>query len=324
MNSSADAVIFIKKDNIDDRKIKFISKMATFIVTSMNEAFDLCHKIISLMDENTSAIEKIWRKGKLEPDAKPQIPDDLSMPFDVIEKVIIPTFDRDSFLEFFRDMNDPLEGPSLITGMARLNGTSVGIIADQPAIKGGAPDAPGTEKFRIFTELLNENGIPLVMLSNAPGFLPGTKQERLRIQQIGAESLNANILGRIPVVSVVLNQNYGGRQIQAFSKSLRPGIVYLALEKSILAVMGGQAAFDLFHGAEYRELIAKKQKAKAEKIKSSFLKNFNAKASAANDAMKTGILDWLIPDIQDLREHLLKALPEAQQRCKSIFFNEDL
>ena len=133
----------------------------------------------------------------------------------------------------------------------------MGIIADQPLLKGGGADAFGTEKFRVFTEFLNRNRIPLVMLSNSSGFVPGSQQERHRIQAIGAESLDANILGTIPVVSVVLNQNYGGRLIHAFNKFLRPGIVYLALEQAIMAVIGVDAAFDLFYGKKYARLMEK-------------------------------------------------------------------
>jgi len=169
-----------------------------------------------------------------------------------VESVITQTFDRGSFLEFFRDMNNPMTGPSLITGLAGLEGRTIGVIADQPLLKGGGADAFGTEKFRIFIEFLNRNRIPLVMLSNSSGFVPGSQQERHRIQAIGAESLDVNIMGTIPVVSVVLNQNYGGRLIHAFNKFLRPGIVYLALEKSIMAVIGVDAAFDLLFGKKIR------------------------------------------------------------------------
>ena len=109
-----------------------------------------------------------------------------------------------------------ITGPSLITGVATIKGKTMGIIADQPNILGGAADAYGTDKFRNFVEFLDKNNIPLLMLSNSPGFLPGKKQEQLRIQQIGANSLNVNVLSSTPVVSIVLNQNYGGRLIHGF------------------------------------------------------------------------------------------------------------
>ncbi|MDH4199282.1 MAG: carbamoyl-phosphate synthase subunit L, partial [Spirochaetia bacterium] len=218
MNHSADALIFVKKGEMNSRDYDLVRKTAPFIVDSVGEAFNVAHKIIEIFDPVSS------KKINISP-KKVNLPKDTALPFDMVENIIEPVFDEGSFIEFYEKMNDKTQGPSLITGFARLDGKTVGLIADQPAIMGGAPDAPGTEKFRIFTELVSRNNIPLVMLSNAPGFVPGTKQERLRIQQIGGESLDVNILSNMPVVSVVLNQNYGGRQIHAFSRFLRPGIV---------------------------------------------------------------------------------------------------
>jgi len=110
----------------------------------------------------------------------------------------------------------------------------VAVLADQP-LPGGVPDAHGTERFRRIVERIGNFDLPLVMVSNAPGFLPGAQQERLRIQQIGGESLDANVLNRAPVVSVTLHQNFGGRQIHAFSKFLRPGIASIALSHATMA-----------------------------------------------------------------------------------------
>jgi acetyl-CoA carboxylase carboxyltransferase component len=168
-------------------------------------------------------------------------------------------------------------------------------------------------------EFLDRNGIPLVMLSNAPGFVPGTKQERLRIQQIGGESLDVNVLSRVPVVSVVLNQNYGGRQIHAFSRFLRPGVAYIALDRAILAVMGGPASFDLFHGAHYEQLISQGKTEDAHRLRNEYLDEFNRKSRADQDAMRTGVLDWTVPDVADLRSHILRAMDVAEARAKTAF-----
>ena len=184
---------------------------------------------------------------------------------------------------------------------------------------GGAPDAPGTEKFRVFTEFLNKFGIPLVMLSNAPGFVPGTRQERLRIQAIGGESIDVNVLGQIPVVSVVLNQNYGGRQIHAFSKFLRPGIVYLALDHAHIAVMGGQAAYDLFEGRRHADLLAAGDTAGARENHRKFMLEFDQKSRATGDAHNSGLLDWSLDGVGTLREHLWRALVLACERRAEVF-----
>jgi len=212
-----------------------------------------------------------------------------------------------------------MTGPTLITGLAGLEGVTVGVIADQPLVKGGGADAPGTEKFRVFTELLNRNGIPLVMLSSSSGFVPGSQQERFRIQAVGAESLDVNILGTIPVVSVLLGQNYGGRLIHAFNKFLRPGIAYLALENSVMAVIGVDAAFDLLFGKKYERLKDQGKHDDAEELRRVFTDNYLSKARASRDGVSSGLVDWTIPSVGELRAHLVRGLDLARRRCAEAF-----
>lgn len=316
LNSGADAVIFVQtqKDGASGEVPALAAQVATFTSPNLSAAFDLARSLIDLLDVPCIPAESV-RPGA----GQPEVPEDTAQPFDIVTAVIQPCLDEGSFVEFFRDMNDPEKGPGLVTGLGRLNGRTLGVIADNPAIMSGAPDAPGTEKFRIFTEFLNRRDVPLLMISNSPGFVPGTKQERLRVQAIGARSLDENILGHIPVVSVVLNQNYGGRQIHAFSKYLRPGIVYLALDRAVLAVMGAQSAFDLFQGARYRSLLEAGQADEAKKLNEEFMSQFLAKSAATNDATATGILDWTIPDVRDLRSHLIRGLDTARERVRNVF-----
>ncbi|GIX40859.1 MAG: hypothetical protein KatS3mg129_0592 [Leptospiraceae bacterium] len=313
LHAGADAIIFIRDKSYTDKEEEFIKNSSTHVVSSIPEAFDLSLRIIQLLSEKEES-DKI-----LLPDQLPELPENPTQPFDMIENIIKRVFDKDSFIEWWREMNDPQKGPSLITGFAKLNGKTVAILADQPIIMGGAPDAPGTEKFRIFTELVERNQIPLIMLSNAPGFLPGTKQERLRIQQIGGRSLDVNVLSTMPVISVTLNQNYGGRQIHAFSKFLRPCIISFSLKRSILAVMGADSAFDLFYGKKYFELKKEGKDEEAEQLRTNYIKEFNEKSRAENDAFKTQVLDFMIDSIYELREALIKSYHlaiEKQKICK--------
>jgi acetyl/propionyl-CoA carboxylase alpha subunit/acetyl-CoA carboxylase carboxyltransferase component len=319
MNYSVDALIFVQKGELSPADFEVVRKTAAFIVDSVDEAFDVAHKIIELLDPVKNPEKKSKQKA---PSKKVILPGDTSTPFDMKANVIEALFDEESFVEFYEKMNDKTQGPSLITGFARLNGQTVGVMADQPLIMGGAPDAPGTEKFRIFTELVSRNKLPLVMLSNAPGFVPGTKQERLRIQQIGGESLDVNVLSNMPVVSVVLNQNYGGRQIHSFSRFLRPGIVYLAFKRSVLAVMGANASFDLFEGPKYQELLGAGKTDEANKLKKKYVADYNTKAAAENDAFATGVLDWLIEDESDLRNEMIKGLEKAKEDVERIFTSQ--
>jgi acetyl-CoA carboxylase carboxyltransferase component len=254
-----------------------------------------------------------------DPSDFPAIPVDPAVPFEIIESVIERIVDQNSFIELYRDMNDTVSGPTLVTGLGRLKGTSVGIIADQPLILGGGADAPGTEKFRIFTRFCNRNNLPILMLSNSSGFVPGVKQERLRIQAIGADSLDENILGRVPVVSVVLRQNFGGRQIQAFNRFLRPGIVYLALKDATLAVMGAEVAFDLLKGKTYRQIQRNNGREKAEEFRSTFIREYNENARAQNDALDTGCVDRIIEGPEKLREEIISGLGLARERAAQAF-----
>ncbi len=312
INSPADVIISVLKQNVSPADREFAEKNSTFTAGSLGEAFDISAKIIRMIERTRISAVKI-------PEGLPFAPDDPSEPFDVIKSVIEPAFDAGSFIEFGRAMNNPVTGPTLVTGLARLNGKTVGIIADQPLTRGGGADAAGTEKFRVFVEFLNRSSVPVVMLSNSSGFVPGSKEERFRIQAVGAESLDANILGHVPVVSVVLNQNYGGRLIQAFNGYLRPGIVYIARKNAMMSVLGANAAFDLLQRKKYKKLLDEGKIDDAAKLSSDFNKQYTEKSKASSDAAATGVLDWLIDDIGTIREHMIRGLKLAEERCIAAF-----
>jgi acetyl/propionyl-CoA carboxylase alpha subunit/acetyl-CoA carboxylase carboxyltransferase component len=311
LNSQTDAVIYIRRLGDSEKDQRLAGTTAHFQADSLGDAFDLANRVLGLLDRESAPL------AFGAPRKTPAIPAETWRPFDMVGDVIEKLFDEGSFLEFYQE-GRRTGGSTLITGLATLAGHVIGVIADQP-LGGGAPDAPGTEKFRVFIEFLDRNAIPLVMLSNAAGFVPGTKQERLRIQQIGGESLDVNVLSRVPVVSVVLNQNFGGRQIHAFSRFLRPGVAYLALDRAILAVMGGPAAFDLFHSAQYQELVSQGRKDEADRLRNAYLDEFARKSRADQDAMGTGVLDWTVPAVGDLRSHVLRAMEVAKAKARAAF-----
>ncbi|PJZ68611.1 carbamoyl-phosphate synthase subunit L [Leptospira perolatii] len=297
---TGDAWILIRKKR-SDNQITEIEKGATFAVETEEEAFSIASELFYLLGEKN--IQNFEYNT-----FAPEIPPESTRTYDMRE-VIKFILDRDSFLEFHK--NDA--GTSLLTGLGRLNGKTVGIIADQPML-GEAPDAQGTEKFRVFMEFLSRRNLPLLMLSDAPGFVPGTKQERLRIQQIGGESLDVNVLSSIPVVSIVLRQNYGGRQIHAFSGFLRPGVSYYAQENSTLGVMGASSAFDLFEGANVQKLSKEGKNIEIESLRTEFLQKFQSRANASQDANSTGVLDGLYTSYSELREVAISGMNIAERK----------
>jgi acetyl-CoA carboxylase carboxyltransferase component len=309
---SADIVCFVKREGDHGAGSRLGVKNAALVFDTIEKAFDQCGRLMEIIDQEHISNDFTAPKNP------PEVPDNPTQPYNMMS-VIEGIFDEMSFVELYSGMNDPSSGPNLITGLARLCGHSVGVIADQPLIKGGGADAFGTEKFRLFVEFLNSKGLPIIMLSNSSGFVPGSKQERYRIQAIGAESLDSNILGEVPVVSVTLNQNYGGRLIHAFNKFLRPGIVYIALEKAVMAVIGVDAAFDLLFGRKHDRLIEEGKMDRASLMKKEFYDGYMEKARASNDASETGLIDWTVPDASLLRENVHRGLLLAIERCREAF-----
>ncbi|TGM16275.1 carbamoyl-phosphate synthase subunit L [Leptospira selangorensis] len=303
LTSSADVWLLLEPNEKSKASVhkEFSNKKrwATFTSKNESEAYEIIKKFFHLLNHReieNSTVSKTEIK----------LPKEITVSYDMKEEIVQKILDENTFLEFGEW--DP--GSSLITGLGRIQGRTVAIIADQPK-GGGSPDAPGTEKFRVFTEFANKHSIPLLMISDAPGFVPGTKQERARIQQIGGESLDVNVLSEIPVVSIVLRQNYGGRQIHAFSGFLRPGIAYYSLAEATLAVMGGNSAFDLFQGAKVSNLRKEGNIQEIESIQKEFFESFTKKSRADFDAKNTGVLDGTFGSVSDLREVLKTGLEEA-------------
>ncbi|MCB1165135.1 MAG: carbamoyl-phosphate synthase subunit L, partial [Leptospiraceae bacterium] len=257
LNSAADAIVYVAGSGTP-------SELADFNCLNLKDAFDVAQRFIGFVHRKQTATLNNQGFHNV---TEVELPD-AARPFDM-RPLVNSLLDSGSILELQKSTGDQKE-KNLITALGRIAGRTIGILADQP-LEGGAPDAPGTMRFRKFVQFLERHQIPLLMVSNAPGFLPGTNQERLRIQQIGGESLDVNVCGRIPVVSFTLNQNFGGRQIHAFSRQLRPGVVAIALQQSILAVMGGPAAFDLFHGKEYGDLMKSGRSEEAIELRKEFI-----------------------------------------------------
>lgn len=336
-NADADLLIYVPTQKESAADLQFARQTAGLVCNSVQEALELAADFAGRLQPNGKQLAagdgqvngfNVPRPGARNsesheppgkagdgPDssARIELPGLKSQPFDVKTEVLAKMFDTGSVLILNQSGDGPQHEPNLVTALAKLDGRDVAVLADQP-LYGGAPDAPGTEKFRRFVEFANRWRLPVIMISNAAGFLPGTRQEQLRIQQIGGESLDVNVLSDVPVVSITLKQNYGGRQIHAFSRLLRPGIVGLALADSQMAVMGSSASFDLFQGKRYQELLAQGQTGAAEELRANYISEFEQKSAARADARSSGALDACVEDASDLRQKAIEALGWSSER----------
>lgn len=166
------------------------------------------------------------------------VPEASRDPYDVRD-VIAGVVDADSLLELQAGW-----ARNLVIGLARVDGATVGVVANQPAWLAGVLDAAASEKGARFVRFCDAFGIPLVVLVDVPGFLPGTSQEHGAVIRRGAKLLHAFTSATVPRVSLVLRKAYGGAYIVMNSRSIGADAV-LAWPGAELAVVGAEGAADL-------------------------------------------------------------------------------
>src|SRR5918995_4176554 len=135
---------------------------------------------------------------------------------------------------------------NMVTAFCRIEGRPVGVIANQPWFLGGVIDAAGAQKAAKFVRTCNSYGLPLVVLVDTPGFLPGTKQEGLGVIRHGAKLLHAFAEAVVPKVTVVLRKAYGGGFITMNSKDLGADLA-LAWPDAQIGIMGAKQAVGIVH-----------------------------------------------------------------------------
>lgn len=138
---------------------------------------------------------------------------------------------------------------NMVTAFARLGGKSVGVIANQPRYIGGVIDAAGAEKGARFVRTCNAYSIPLVVLVDTPGFMPGVKQESAGIIRRGAKLLYAFVEADVPKLTVVIRQAYGGGFITMNCKELGADFAF-AWPRARIGIMGATQAIGITHRRE--------------------------------------------------------------------------
>lgn len=174
------------------------------------------------------------------------IPDNPKRSYDMY-KVIGSIVDNGEFLEVQRDY-----AKNIIVGFARMNGQSVGIVANQPKVLAGVLDSNASRKGARFVRFCDAFNIPLVTLVDVPGFLPGTGQEYNGVILHGAKLLYAYGEATVPKVTVTLRKSYGGSHIVMSCKQLRGDMNY-AWPTAEIAVMGAEGAAGVLYAKGAKE-----------------------------------------------------------------------
>jgi acetyl-CoA carboxylase carboxyltransferase component len=176
---------------------------------------------------------------------------------------------------------------SLVTGFARIEGKTVGLIANQPRWIGGVLDADSSQKGARFVSKCNAFGIPLVVLVDTPGYMPGTKQEAAGVIRFGATLVHAFAEATVPRVTVIVRKAFGGAFITMNSKDLGADYVF-AWPGAQIGVMGAKPAVGIINR---RELAAAEDRdALRDKLAAAYEESHLGPEVAARD----GIIDELI------------------------------
>lgn len=174
------------------------------------------------------------------------VPDNPNKPYDM-HSVIGRIVDRDSFFEIHPDF-----APNIVVGFARLNGQSVGIVANNPAVLAGVLDIDSAVKGARFVRFCDAFNIPLVVFEDVPGFMPGTDQEWRGIIRHGAKLLYAFCEATVPKITIITRKAYGGAYDVMNSKHIR-GDLNLAWPTAEIAVMGPKGAVEIIYRREIAE-----------------------------------------------------------------------
>ncbi|MFO1414691.1 MAG: acyl-CoA carboxylase subunit beta [Burkholderiales bacterium] len=163
------------------------------------------------------------------------IPEGESEPYDIRDAIAM-IFDRDSFLEI-----QPAFAPNAVVGFARLDGYSVGLVANQPATMSGALNIDASDKIARFIRICDAFNLPVITFIDCPGFLPGTDQEYGGVIRHGAKIIYAYCEATVPKISVVTRKAMGGAYVAMSSKQMRTDLAF-SWPTGQIAVMGAQAA----------------------------------------------------------------------------------
>jgi methylmalonyl-CoA carboxyltransferase large subunit len=234
------------------------SGVVHLIARNDEEAMQLCRKLLSFLPSNN--LEDPPRlphssRVKSDSDMNDVIPTDPKVGYDV-RAVIMRIVDNDDFLEI-----QPGFAPNLVIGFGRVQGRTVGVVANQPCMMAGALDIDASDKSARFVRFCNAFNIPLVTLVDVPGFLPGIEQERGGIIRHGAKLLFAYSAATVPKITVILRKAYGGAYIAMCSKGLGADRV-VAWPTAEIAVMGAEGAAEIVFRREIdsaEDKVAKRQ-----------------------------------------------------------------
>lgn len=225
-----------------------ITGNAHFFASDEKECFDMIKRLLALIPKNN------MERAAAEKPAEPRfvkkieeiIPSDPKQPYDVRD-IIRAISDNSNFFEVHE-----LFAKNIVVGFGRMNGETVGFVANQPLFLAGVLDCDSSDKAARFIRYCDAFNIPIITLEDMPGYLPGVDQEHAGVIRHGAKMLYAYSEATVPKITVILRKAYGGGYIAMNSRHLGADFVF-ALPSAEIAVMGPEGAANIIFKKDIAE-----------------------------------------------------------------------
>ncbi len=227
------------------------SGVSHFKCSTENECYEKVRKLLDYIPHYYGESKKTDDKIKFDEKKKAKhiaeiVPEESKKPYDMHE-VIDSVIDDDSFLEVMQEFS-----VNAVTGFAKIEGKTVGIIGNNPAGIGGILNCDASDKIARFVRYCDCYDIPLVNFVDVPGFIPGPQEEQKGIIRHGAKIIYAYSEASVPKVTIITRKAYGGAYIAMCSKHLGADFVY-AWPKAEIAVMGAEGALEILYAKEMKD-----------------------------------------------------------------------
>ena len=284
-----------------------ISGVSHFFAADESAAIQLIKAVLSYLPQNNLEDPPIVKTGddpnRMDHELSSIVPSDPDRPYDMKE-IIQRVLDTGTFLEVHAQW-----APNIVIGFGRLDGRSVGVVANQPKHYAGALDNNSSMKAARFIRFCDSFNIPILTFVDVPGFLPGVDQEHSGIIKNGAKLLYAYCEATVPKLTVIIRKAYGGAYDVLGSKHIRADFNF-AWPTAEIAVMGPQSAIKII----YRKKIAEDADPK---VVNKLLEDYRERFANPYVAAERGYIDDVI-EPQETRPRLIRALEASLNKLASL------
>ncbi len=274
-----------------------ISGVTGFMAEDEEECIHAVKKLLGYLPSNNLEDPPVVEDAELltsDPELLNIVPVDPRKAYDM-RLLISRIMDKDTFFEVHRHY-----ALNALVGFARMNGVSVGVVANQPIHYAGCLDVDASDKIARFVRFCDAFNIPLTTFVDVPGYLPGVRQEHGGIIRHGAKVIYAYSEASVPKITLILRKAYGGGYIAMCSKHLGADVVF-AWPTAELAVMGPEGAVNII----FRREISKAEN--PEEVRENLIREYREKFANPYVAASKGYIDQVI-DPQETRLQIARAL----------------